>query len=123
MTAIPIYAQSTLAIQEKCTEGAKKLVEDSKEVTAYTSHYNKNLDKCFMRVRINFAPIEVDVKGAKGKIIKQRFWMVSLVNVFEKKFIGEFAYLGMEMQVCWFGNTRCEPIDEFEKLIRAYMEE
>ena len=31
LAVIPVYAQSTLALQEKCAEGAKKLIEDSKE--------------------------------------------------------------------------------------------
>ena len=54
-------AQSTLALQEKCAEGAKKIVSETggccgmdstKDYTMYCqyiSHYNKKLDKCFIR--------------------------------------------------------------------------
>jgi len=124
LTVIPVYAQSTLALQEKCAEGAKKMIEGSKEVVDYTSRYNKDLDRCFMRVGFSFAPIEEDLKWATGKIksIKHPHWMVSLVNVFENKTIGECAYIGEEMQVCYAGDIKCKTIDEFENLLRPYME-
>ena len=100
------------------------MIEGSKEVVEYISHYNKYLEGCFMRVGFTFAPIEEELKWATGNIktIKHPHWMVSLVNVFENKTIGECAYIGMEMQACYVGDIKCETIDEFENLIRPYME-
>jgi hypothetical protein len=51
LAVIPVYAQSTLALQEKCAEGAKAFVERLGDVMTYTSHYNKKLDKCFILVK------------------------------------------------------------------------
>jgi hypothetical protein len=50
-------AQSTLALQEKCAEGALKYYREaivpyleSKDKVGILYHYNKNLDRCFIRV-------------------------------------------------------------------------
>jgi competence protein ComGC len=32
LTDIPVYAQSTLALQDKCAEGAKKLMEGERKL-------------------------------------------------------------------------------------------
>lgn len=121
LPVFPVHAQSTLALQEKCAEEAKKLIDDSNEVA--DSHYNRKLDKCFMRVTSNFGRMEFDMKGKKGKTIKQRLWMDSLVNVFENKFIGVCVYVFMEMKECWVENTECKTFEEFKNLIRPYMED
>ena len=124
LAVIPVYAQTTLPLQEKCSEGAKKLIEGANDVTTYTSHYNKKLDRCFMRVGFNFAQIEENVKvGDRNITIKHPHWMVSLYNVFDSKVIGNCAYIGMEKQVCWVGNTKCKTVEEFENLIHPYMED
>ena len=63
----PVNAQSTLALQEKCAEGAKKFFlehiqfyggswgvfsnEEAFGSNSFTSHYNKTLDKCFIRIQ------------------------------------------------------------------------
>jgi hypothetical protein len=50
-------AQSTLALQEKCAEGAKKYYHEaiapyfkSEDKVGILYHYNKKLDRCFIRV-------------------------------------------------------------------------
>ena len=51
MVASPLNAQSTLALQEKCAEGAKKVFNRwgwKEGISSYESHYNKKLDKCFI---------------------------------------------------------------------------
>jgi hypothetical protein len=74
---IPISAkaQSNLALQEKCAEGAKKYFfaqinsyggswgsfkdfggSEGLGMNHFTSHYNKKLDKCFIRIEFSFAP-------------------------------------------------------------------
>jgi len=52
----PVNAQSTLALQEKCAEGAKKFIADPENMAVYSgysgyiSHYSKKFDKCFIRI-------------------------------------------------------------------------
>jgi len=53
----PANAQSTLALQEKCAEGALKYYREaivpyleSKDKVGILYHYNKKLDRCFIRV-------------------------------------------------------------------------
>jgi hypothetical protein len=121
----PIYAQSTLALQEKCAAGAKTFVERLDSVASYSSHYNKKLDKCFVHVMFYFGQINEDVKSAHGKThtLKHPDWMVALYNVFDGKMIGNSAYIGTEKQDCWVENTKCKTNEEFENLINPYMEE
>ena len=124
LAVLPVYAQSTMPLQETCAEGAKKLIKGATDVTTSTSHYNKKLDKCFMRVGFYFAQIEEDVKvGDRNITVKHPHWMVSLYNVFDSKVIGNCAYIGGAKQECWVKNTKCKSIDEFDNLIRPYMEE
>jgi hypothetical protein len=56
--------------------------------------------------------------------------MQALYNVFDGKKIGESYSNGMKTETCYVENTKCKPhkdpwlmIDEFENLIRPYMEE
>jgi hypothetical protein len=125
LAAIPVYAQSTLVLHEKCAEGAKAFVERLDTPTAYTSHYSKKLDGCFMRVGFYLGQINEDLKLGNGKTttLKHPHWMVTLYNVFDSKMIGNCSYMGMETQECWVGNKKCKTIDEFETLIQFYMEE
>ncbi len=50
-------AQSTLSLQERCAEGARKYYREaiapyfeSKDKVGILYHYNKKLDRCFIRV-------------------------------------------------------------------------
>jgi hypothetical protein len=120
------YAQSTLALQEKCAEGAKKIVSETggcdwvnstKEYTMncqYISHYNKKLDKCFIRfdmTTIWWAPKEW--KGKKDETVQ-------IIDVFEHKMIGEYnSMLGLQE----IGGRKCNSRTEFEALIKPYMED
>jgi len=74
-----VNAQSTLAPQEKCAEGAKKwffehlnyygggwgsfksfLGSEGLGRNHFTSHYNKKLDKCFIRIEFSFVTKDKD---------------------------------------------------------------
>ena len=125
LVVIPAYAQSTLALQEKCSEGAKKFIERLDSVVSYDSHYNKKLDKCFIRVGFYFGVEKEKLNWGNGKTTTLRHpqTMQALYNVFDGKMIGNCAYVGMVKQECWVGNTKCKTIDEFENLLRPYMEE
>lgn len=52
LSPISVRAQSTLTLQEKCSEGALTYVNrigiEVKFTCAY--HYNKKLDKCFVKI-------------------------------------------------------------------------
>jgi hypothetical protein len=128
---IPVYGQSTLSLQEKCSEGAKKFVERLDSVVTYDSHYNKKLDKCFIRVGFYFGVEKEKLNWGNGKTTALRHpqTMQALYNVFDGKMIGRSFLNGMKMEICYVENTKCKPhddpdlmIDEFENLIRPYME-
>jgi hypothetical protein len=103
-----VNAQSTLALQEKCAEGAKKYVSEAyaKFEIAYSYHYNKKLDKCFVKI-IHF------VFGSPN-------W-VEVVNVFEN--IGIGLYSPPPKPFCNVEGIECGSPDEFEILIKPYMED
>jgi hypothetical protein len=121
-----VNAQSTLALQEKCAEGARKIVSETggclwvhstKEYTMscqYISHYNKKLDKCF--IRFDMTTIWRAPKEWKG----EKDETVQIIDVFEYKMIGEYnSMLGLKQ----VGDRKCNSRTEFEALIKLYMEE
>lgn len=108
---ISVNAQSTLPLQQKCSEGAHRFLErhSFKGIINHVSHYNKKLDRCF--IRIDYFLDSEDVG-------------ISLDDVFEWKSIGSF-YRKQDGEIirCYVGNKSCETRDEFEALIKPYMEE
>lgn len=123
-----VNAQSTLALQEKCAEGAKKIENEklnqpypygfSNPCVSFQNHYNKKLDKCFIRIGYYFG----QEKGEDG--LKHPSYGVGLYNVFESSNpVGELQALGFTVPKCYIGNKQCKSPDEFEILIKAYMEE
>lgn len=101
-------AQSTLALQKMCAEEAKKFVSDITVKFACQYHYNRKLDKCFVEITY----LE---KGA----------MVNLTNVFENKMVGHYASKDFQSKpvLCYVGDKKCNSYDEFEALMKPYMEE
>ena len=131
-------AQSTLALQEKCVEGAKKFYTESgrNEVGQQSfngHHYNKKLDKCFVEIGYNYGKEEV--KEWKEAFPKSRplivpSWEVRLYDVFGDStltvFPSPFArYYRAQGKVieCHVGKKRCKSIEEYDALIKPYMEE
>jgi hypothetical protein len=120
------YAQSTLALQEKCTEGAKKFfydrgfkfVEEGDNDTKfrnYQCHYNKKVDKCFILITSS------SYRKSGGK--EGLFHYEALCDVFEGKIYGEISGLvGGSITGTVMGKF-CKSQDEFETLIKAYMED
>lgn len=132
LAVMPLYAQSTLPLQEKCAEGGKAFVERLDSVFSYDSHYNKKLDKCLIRVGFYFgvSKEKLNIGNGKTAALKHPQTMQALYNVFDGKMIGKTYSNGMKMEICYVGNTECKPHDdpylmmeEFENLIRPYMEE
>jgi hypothetical protein len=118
-------AQSTMTLQKQCAEGAQTFVERLNSVVAYTSHYNKKLDGCFIRVGFYLGQIKEDVKLGDDRTttLKHPHSMAAIYNVFEGKMIGICSSIGMRNTECWVGNITCKRLDEFEVLIKKYMEE
>jgi hypothetical protein len=126
-----VNAQSTLALQEKCAEGAKKFFLD--RITGYggewgffnskgfgrgyndfTSHYNKKLDKCFIRIDFHSFP-EAKTKRALN--------VIDVWNVFEGTHIASLS-TSVELLIdCVVADKTCNSASEFEALIKPYMEE
>jgi hypothetical protein len=60
------FAQSTLALQEKCAEEAKKFYAESlrnegDQQSFNGHHFNKKLDRCFMGIGYSYGKKEVKV--------------------------------------------------------------
>jgi hypothetical protein len=129
----PVYAQSTLALQEKCAEGAKKFFferlqsyggswgsfsdfgsEKGSGFNHFTSHYNKKLDKCFIRIEFHFL--------AEGKT-KKAINTIDVWDVFEGKLLAGCSLPILHPMDCKVGNKECNSLSEFENLVRPYMEE
>jgi len=124
--------QSTLALQEKCAEGAKKFFferlqsyggswgsfsdEKGSGHNNFTSHYNKRLDKCFIRIDYRHWPKDKNESAINSTDI----W-----NVFEGTLLGCVASGGLDSSVFPYkvGNKTCNSVGEFEALIKPYMEE
>jgi hypothetical protein len=114
----PVNAQSTLALQEKCAEGAKKYYREaivpfleSKDKVGILYHYNKKLDRCFIRVSYI-----------------QENYVETLYDVYENRLIATFV----KSQGIWniedkfFSFDKTEYLSELKKfntLIKPYMEE
>jgi rubredoxin len=121
-------AQSTLALQEKCAEGAKKFFfefkgqyrSDSNLWPDYTSHYNKKLDRCFIHIFVS------TFKDGKEENLSQY-----LFDVFEAGQQSNTLAYGRfqkfpdrtKTPVCKVGDKICHSEAEFEALIKPYMEE
>jgi hypothetical protein len=102
LVSISVSAQSTLALQEKCAEGAKKL---DKEISwgdlihSYECHYNKKLDKCFVKFFGNSFKND------------ETIYSISLVDVFEGKELASYmCQYGKEgilkWRNCFFGDAQ-----------------
>jgi|LQYC01.1.fsa_nt_gi hypothetical protein len=124
----PVNAQSTLAQQKQCAEGAKKFffehIQDyggswgffiDKEGYGrnnFTTHYNKKLDKCFIRIEYHYVPNDKNVKVIDS---------IDIWDVFEGKYYGGF--IKSPIPSGEVENKTCRTLMEFENLIKPYMEE
>jgi hypothetical protein len=124
----PVNAQSTLTLQEKCAEGAKKFIENhsSEGVVDYINHYNKKLDKCFIRIGYYFG--KKDVEEWKKLLPSSRalslpVWAVGIYDSFGGSQIASYFRDRGTTITCYVGNKQCKNTDEFEALTKPYMEE
>ena len=114
----PVNAQSTLALQEKCAEGALKYYREaivpyleSKDKVGILYHYNKKLDRCFLKV-----------------VYMGENYVETINDVYENRLIATFV----KSQGIWniedkfFSFDKTEYLSELKKfntLIKPYMEE
>jgi hypothetical protein len=118
-------AQSTLALQEKCAEGSKKFIADPEYYigyTGYVSHYSKKLDKCFIRIGYYYG---VEEEKVRNSTIPLRLpdWEIKLYDVFGLSLVGNYHRAKGATIFCWVGDRKCKSVEEFEVLIKPYMEE
>lgn len=131
LTVLPLAsasAQSTLALQEKCSEAARKYVmetggckafyvdEDSLTFCEHSSHYNRKLDKCFARVEMQIFWNERAPDSLKGRLDE----IIRIADVFENRVIGRYYKL---IDFVEFRGEKLKAKKEFESLARPYMEE
>jgi len=131
--SVPVYAQSTLALQEKCAEVTKKSLGEGgitrekngdMRFFGYTSHYNKKMDKCFVLISHTF--FTHTTNGQDQTQFSQELW-----NAIEQKEIGSYISNMVKEESSWkhyengckVGDTICYSKAEFEALIKPYMEE
>jgi len=142
LVPISANAQSTLALQEKCAEGAKKFFferlnlyggkwgswgdEKGVQRNSYASHYNKKVEKCFIRIDYFHW-----TKGDKGQNTGHT---IEVYNVFEGVLVGTSSSIRDEQlrsssywgivyrETSPFGET-CQSELIFESRIKPYMEE
>lgn len=119
-------AQSTLALQEKCSNAAKeffvsryKAMENTRELghclSSYQCHYNRKLDKCFILVSGSCAKKDESSQSA------------DLTDVFEDKpcayYTGVFSKDGvLKGRVCLLGDTQFNVLNgrEFNKQTKKW---
>lgn len=87
----------------------------------YRNHYNKKLNKCFIRSET------VNVSGTDKSI---NFSILSLDDVNEHKqygeYIGDYMDLGkkpLNPPMCYVSGYKCKSYEEWDALIKPYMEE
>jgi len=129
-----VNAQSTLALQEKCAEGAKKFYAESlrNEVGLQNyngHHYNKKLDRCFVEIGYKYETEYQTVPHSRVPLILPN-WEVRLYDVFGEStltvFPSPFArYYRAKGETieCYVGKEKCKSIEEYDALIKPYMEE
>lgn len=140
LAIIPEYAtsdKSNTVLQAKCAEETKKFFleridlyggtwgefsnENELGWNKFLSHYNRKLDKCFIRIVCTRYP-----KNRKED--EPIFYSIELFDVFDGKEYGSFwreQYKNYKWPLtrCAVGTNKCTNEQEFENLIHLYMEQ
>jgi hypothetical protein len=124
---------ASLDLQEKCAAQARKEYNASgwnntreHPTAGFTNHYNVKLGKCFMVVEDT-----TDAKPRDGTVFTNK----TVSDAFEGKSYAEYAWRSDKVKKYWevkpfvcrvtlpSGEEKhCESSDEWEQLIKAYME-
>lgn len=90
--------------------------------SGYISHYSKKFDKCFIRIGYYYGVEEEKVRN--GTIpLRLPDWEIKLYDVFGLSLVGNYHRAKGATIFCWVGGKECKSVDEFEVLIKPYMEE
>ena len=116
--ASSVNAQSTLVLQEKCAEGALKYYREaivpsveSKDKVGILYHYNKKLDRCFIRIyRYGENYVEEIYDVYENRLIAAFVKSQGIWNIEDKFFFFDRMKYPSELK-------------KFNKLIKPYMEE
>jgi hypothetical protein len=106
------------------------------EYSDYLSHYNRNMNKCFMLVKSQGVPrknqgpviatehlIDVHENKTFGELILSH--KENVIDDRKSKTLKEFTIVGKEdiISECKVADKICKSRDEWDKLIKSYMEE
>jgi hypothetical protein len=120
----------TLDLQEQCAKQAEEVFKfgkwDKESLADYTNHYNATLNKCFIEIQ------SMDAKTAPPDIFTNK----TVSDAFEGKGYGEYMWKSDRVKKYWevpplqcrvtlpSGEERfCHSSDEFDQLIKQYMEQ
>lgn len=120
----------TLDLQEQCAKQAREEFKfmkwDKEPLASYTNHYNAKLNKCFVEIQ------STDAKTAPPDIITNK----TVSDAFEGKGYGEYIWKSDRVKKYWevpplqckvtlpSGEDKfCHSSDEFDQLLKQYMEQ
>jgi hypothetical protein len=123
LTATPKAEAYPLEFQERCAEQARKSFKElgykTTDMASYESHYNARIKKCFIQVAYSDANAQSrNVSDAyEGKSYAEYMFISDKVKKYweVKPFICRATLLTGESQ-------QCQSTDEFDELIKVYME-
>jgi hypothetical protein len=119
----------SLELQEKCAHQAAALFKangwENEQLAGFQDHYNEKMNRCFILEE------NTDTKGAQGRIAHSK----SLLDAFERKTLASYFWMSDKQKQYWEvppaqcevtppsgEKTVCKSSDEFEELIKVYMQ-
>ena len=120
---------ASLDLQEKCAKQAHEAFKingfEKDETSAFSNHYNEKLNKCFVQIESH------DAKTISGTIYENK----TISDAFEGKVYAQYAWHSDKVKKYWevppslckvtllSGEERiCHSSDEFDALVKQYME-
>ncbi len=103
-----------MQLQKKCSNETERFFRKEygkKELSGYVNHYNRKMNKCF---------ILISSPEVASKTIYE-----TLYDHFENKEYGSFysSIDGRQNVICNMLGTHCKSYDEWQSLVKPYMEE
>ena len=106
-------------LQEQCGKRSdewfnKKYGNENEPLSSYQCHYNKKLNKCFIRI----------IMDNKNKLHNKPYYREALFDINENREYG-FFFMNDKETNCAFmvSNKECKSRLEFDSLVKPYMEE